>query len=268
MKLLRRASEMEVIAEFLKNEFYHPEFHRDRVQFEPLVMHADTSDEGQNALRRALLFRRRGSMWRELPPDTQWWEVEMEPRDLDHIFVFPRAHWRKIAGGDFRLTVIVERLRARRGAVPGARGLPGYGRASRGLQEFVSKIESLSNRIRSLPDNSAVLLISTAAGQPMLIFEGNHRLSAALLASAEVAQTRFRVFLGCSPNMARCCWYRASFANLLRYAKNRVLHLGYDREADVERVRKELEAHRLPEFAKTVPGKVVPESKSAPTNLS
>jgi hypothetical protein len=193
----------------------------------------------------------------------------MEAGDLDRIFVFPRAHWRKIADGNFRIKVIVEQLRARQGtAVPASHRLPGYGRVSRGLQEFVSKIESLSNRIRTLPDNSAVLLISTAVDQPMLIFEGNHRLSAALLASAEVFQTRFRVFLGCSPNMARCCWYRTSFANLLRYAKNRVLHLGYDREADVERVRKELEEQRVPEFAKTVSGKVVPESKSAPTNLS
>ena len=37
MKRLRRVTESEVIAEFLKNEFYQEEFHRDREQFEHLV---------------------------------------------------------------------------------------------------------------------------------------------------------------------------------------------------------------------------------------
>jgi hypothetical protein len=37
MKLLRHVTEAEVIAEFLKNEFYQEEFHHDREQFEQLV---------------------------------------------------------------------------------------------------------------------------------------------------------------------------------------------------------------------------------------
>ena len=38
MKKLRRVTEAEVIAEFLKNEFYQEEFHQDREQFEHLVL--------------------------------------------------------------------------------------------------------------------------------------------------------------------------------------------------------------------------------------
>ncbi len=41
MKRLRRVTEAEVIAEFLKNEFYQEEFHHDREQFEQLVLGAD-----------------------------------------------------------------------------------------------------------------------------------------------------------------------------------------------------------------------------------
>jgi hypothetical protein len=37
MRLLRRACEAEVIAEFLKNEFYQEEFHHDRERFRGLV---------------------------------------------------------------------------------------------------------------------------------------------------------------------------------------------------------------------------------------
>jgi len=268
MKLLERAREPEVIAEFLKNEFYQQEFHRDRDRFEHLVMHADTADERENALRRALLFRRRGPMWRELPADTQWWQVQLEPADLDRIYVFPRSHWRKIANGSFLISSIVEGLRARN-AGPRFNGfVPPNGRAPRDLAEFISKIQSLSYRLQKETDDSAVLLIGKAEQHPMLIFEGNHRLTAALLASPEAFTNRFRVFFGYSPNMVRCCWYRNSFSNLLRYARNRVLHLGYDREADVDRVLKELQKKHLPDFSPTVGGKVVSESKSAPTNVS
>src|SRR5215467_4313174 len=98
MKLVRRVTEAEVIAEFLKNEFYQREYDQDREQFEQIVLDPDLTNESQNAIRRALLFRRRGHMWRELPLDTQWCEVELEPDDLANIRVFPRAHWRKIAG--------------------------------------------------------------------------------------------------------------------------------------------------------------------------
>ncbi len=103
MKKLRRVTEAEVISKFLKNEFYQEEFHHDREQFEHLVLDADLSDDNANALRRALLFRRRGHMWREIPLDTAWWEVEIEAEDLDRVRVFPRAQWRKVANGSFLL---------------------------------------------------------------------------------------------------------------------------------------------------------------------
>ena len=77
MKKLWRVTEPDAIAEFLKAEFYRDEFHRDRESFEHVVMHADLANETENAVRRALLFRRRGHMWRELPADTQWWEVSI-----------------------------------------------------------------------------------------------------------------------------------------------------------------------------------------------
>ena len=111
MKRLRHVTEAEVIAEFLKNEFYQEEFQRDRDRFEELVLGADVADETGNALRRALLFRRRGHMWRELPPDTQWWEVQIEPQDLDRLRVFPRAQWRKVASGNFLLKDIARRIK-------------------------------------------------------------------------------------------------------------------------------------------------------------
>ncbi|HLH09297.1 MAG TPA: hypothetical protein VKW78_18820 [Terriglobales bacterium] len=219
MKRLRRVTEAEVIAEFLKNEFYQEEFHRDRHRYEHLVLDADLSSEEENQLRRALLFRRRGHMWRELPADTQWWEVELEPQDLTWIRVFPRAHWRKIANGSFALMDIVHQIRTRK--------------FSGRIGEFISKIQSLSYRLRYDNDYSSVVLIGLDEDHPITIIEGNHRMTAGTLSSPETVHNRFRVFLGLSERMSQVCWYNGSVSNIFRYMKNRVRHLWSDPDANV-----------------------------------
>lgn len=222
MKKLRRATEAEVIAEFLKNEFYQEEFHADRDSFEGLVLQADLTNEDENALRRALLFRRRGHMWREVPSDTQWWEVELELEDLKIIRVFPRAQWRKIAQDSYLLRDIVSRIRSVRFA--GSK------------RDFISRVQALSYRLRVENDRSAVLLIGIDEDKPLTILEGNHRLTAALLAGPNIFGSRFRVLCGFSPNMSRSCWYETNLPNLWRYGQNRLRNLFYDRDADVRRV--------------------------------
>jgi hypothetical protein len=220
MKKLRRITEAEVVAEFLKNEFYREEFHRDRRHFESLVWEADLSNELENAIRRALLFRRRGHMWRELPADTQWWEVQLELSDLAQVRVFPRAQWRRISNGSFLLSDIVHRVRSEE--------------FDSKVRDFIAKIHSLSYHLRSESGRTGVILIGVDEDHPMTILEGNHRLTAACLAAPQMLPERFRVLVGLSPHMAQSCWYETNLPNLWRYAKHRVRNL-YDREADLER---------------------------------
>jgi hypothetical protein len=222
MKKLRRSTESEVISEFLKSEFYHEEFHADRESFEQLVLNADLTNEDESALRRALLFRRRGHMWRELPLDTQWWEVELEPGDLKFVRVFPRAQWRQIAEDSYLLRDIVNRIRCVR--------------FSGSKRDFISRIQALSYRLRSGHDNSAVLLIGVDEKKPLTILEGNHRLTASLLAGPSMFCHQFRVFCGFSAHMSRSCWYETNLPNLWRYGQNRLRNLFYDRDADVSRI--------------------------------
>ncbi len=221
MKRLRAVSEAEAIGEFLKNEFYEAEYNRDREQFEELVIHPDYSVASDNALRRALLFRRRGHMWRELPQDTQWWQVEIEPQDLQRIRVFPRAQWSKISDGSYCISDIVRRIRE------------GHRRAG---NKVIAKIQQM--RYRLLHDAvhpSTILLIGMSDDLPLTILEGNHRFAAAMLVSPTVAQTRFRMLCGFSPRMRESCWYETNLPNLWRYLKNRLKHL-IDREADIHRL--------------------------------
>ena len=191
---LRPASEEEVIAEFLKNEFYQPEFHPYWQRHEKVVFYPDLTDERENLLRRALLFRRRGRMWRELPPDTQWFEVQMEPGDLSRISVFPRSQWRGVADGDFGLKRIAQRVRA--------------GAVSQSKDRFLAKLLSLSGHLRQEIPHSAVLLIGLDESSPLTIIEGNHRMVAATMVSPFIVAERFRFFCGFSPRMTECCWYK------------------------------------------------------------
>ena len=222
MKKLRAVSEAEAIGEFLKNEFYEPDYNRDRDKYESLVLQPDFADPRENALRRALLFRRRGHMWRELPPDTQWSHVQIGPEDLSRIRVFPRAQWRKIASGSFAVTDIVDRIR--------------QGGYSAGGAHVIKKIQQFRYRLQAEnSSNSTVLLIGLDETQPLTILEGNHRLTAAMLVSPLLATMRFNFFCGFSPRMNESCWYQTNASNLWRYLKNRLRNI-YDPEADVRRL--------------------------------
>ena len=111
MRKLRRLTEAEIIAEFLRGEFFQKEYEADRDRFASLVEHPNLTDARENEIRRILLFRRRDTMWWELPEDRQWWEIEFEPEDVEQVSIFPRAHWRKIARGNFRALDVAARVR-------------------------------------------------------------------------------------------------------------------------------------------------------------
>lgn len=220
MKKLRRISEEEVLSEFLKAEFYQVEYDRDRTQFETIVYDPDLSDPDENALRRALLFRRRGSMWRELPPDTQWWEIDFKPEESERVNVFPRAQWRGLARGNFNAIHVASQLRARC--------------AEPESSPFVLKIQALCSLMQQEGPRSTVLLIGVDENRPVTLLEGNHRFMASLLLPPELMLNRIRMVCGFSPHMEKCCWYKTSFSSLARYLKNRIKYIR-NQEADVSR---------------------------------
>ncbi|HSB75624.1 MAG TPA: hypothetical protein VLC12_08240 [Terriglobales bacterium] len=224
MRKLRLLAEDEVIAEFLRNEFHHREFEEDREKLQRLVEAPDLSSAAENALRRALLFRRRGGLWRELPEETQWWEMELQPADVERIRFFPRAQWRKLSRGRFYVNEIVERIR----------------NSGPELDEnFRRKLQAVSRELQQEnAEPTSILLIGEDESSPLTVIEGNHRVAAALLVSPGALPQRLRVLCGLSPRMTECCWYHTSVGNLLRYARNKIKDLANDRDADVDRLLK------------------------------
>ncbi|HLJ86583.1 MAG TPA: hypothetical protein VKZ53_07150 [Candidatus Angelobacter sp.] len=228
MKKLRRINEAEVIAEFLKAEFYHPEYDGHRRKFQALVQDPNLTDSTENAVRRVLLYKKRATMWRELPEDIQWWEIELDFSDLERVNVFPRAQWRTISDGDFQALHVAERIRNQE-------------RRER-VHELFEKIEMLRSRLQFEGPKSTVVLIGLDEHQSLTLLEGNHRFISALLLPREIMLRRLRLICGFSPNMEKCCWYKTNFRTLLHYCKNRIKHL-LVKEPDVNRL--------LPQTGKT-----------------
>ena len=209
------------MAEFLRSEFHHPEFDDYRHEFQELVQRPNLNSSRENALRQALLFLRRGPMWRELPADTKWFEVELELDDLERIRFFPRAQWRRAAQGSFYLKDVVERMRPKL--------------KESGDDDFFRKLQLLSHSVEENLINPTVLLIGVDNTGPLTILDGNHRMAAAMLGQSAPVLDRFRFICGFSLQMTRCCWYHTNVNTLLRYLKNLVRYFSYDPETDIGR---------------------------------
>ena len=221
LSVAREMSEQQVIAEFLRSEFHHPEFEEYRKEFEYLVMKPDLNSGRENALRRALLFLRRGAMWRELPLDTQWFKVELTRQDLARIRFFPRAQWRRMAEGSFYLTEMVDSLREKWRQSPD--------------DDFFRKLHRMTTSVQAGTVSPTVLLIGIDTQSPLTILDGNHRMAAAILSQPPADLETFQFICGLSPAMVRCCWYRTNVNTVSRYLTNILRHIFYDPESDIGR---------------------------------
>ena len=221
VRLVRRISEDAAIAEFLKSDFHGAAFRAYQDSLGKIVNSPNFGDPDENAKRRALFFIRHLYLWREIPSDTEWYEVEITTEDLANVRMFPRAQWRKVANGRFSTLDIAEGMRKGQDQLDSA---------------FVSKIQAIGRRFDSEdPELGAVLLIGVNEAEPLTVLDGNHRLMAAMLQSPGATQ-KLRFICGLSPRMTECCWYRTNLMTLFRYARNVLTHSSRNPAAELARL--------------------------------
>lgn len=220
-RILRRVSEDEVIAAFLHGEINNPAFHEYREVLHDIIVSPNCDDPMENAKRRALLFIRHFALWKELPRGTQWYEIQLRPEDLHQIRVFPRAHWRRMAGGNYSINGIADRMREA---------------PADSEDGFQAKLAALRERLADEePGLGTVIVIGVNEDQPLTILDGNHRLLAAMLSSDEQVR-KLHVLCGLSLRMSSCCWYNTNLYTLFRYGRNIVTHIATDPEAELARL--------------------------------
>jgi O-antigen/teichoic acid export membrane protein len=221
VRLIRRVSEDQVIAEFLKSDFHTPAFREYHESLRDIVSTPNFEDASENAKRRALLFIRHLALWEELPPDTEWYELEVTEESLQQIRVFPRAQWRKLARGSFSINEIAEGMRSRKHLVDAP---------------FLAKIAAIGDQFnQEAPAFAAVILIGLNENEPLTILDGNHRLVSAIV-SSQGGLKKMRFLCGLSPRMAECCWYNTNFLTLFRYGKNVLAHVIRNPETELARL--------------------------------
>lgn len=217
IRKVKRVSEDEAIAEFLKREFYLPEFNGLRETYAAVVSNPDFSCGRENQLRKALLFHRRGRLWRELPADTEWWEVELNAEQISRTRIFARNQWLRYASRDFLLLSTADSIRDRLAEDP--------------TDPFLKRLQSLSEEVAGNSDRGydAIILIAVDEQSPLTIIEGNHRMTAAALIKPEALPNRFRFLCGFSPHMTECVWYQTGLSTLWRYTWNTLIYYLRDR---------------------------------------
>jgi O-antigen/teichoic acid export membrane protein len=221
VRLVRRISEDAAIAEFLKSDFHGAAFRAYQGSLGKIVNSPNFGDPDENAKRRALFYIRHLYLWREIPSDTEWYEVEITTEDLANVRMFPRAQWRKVANGRFSTLDIAEGMRKGQDQLDSA---------------FVAKIQAIGRRFDSEdPELGAVLLIGVNEAEPLTVLDGNHRLMAAMLQSPGATQ-KLRFICGLSPRMTECCWYRTNLMTLFRYARNVLTHSSRNPAAELARL--------------------------------
>jgi hypothetical protein len=209
-----------VIAEFLKSDFENPAF-RDYQSMQDMVTKPNLDDPNENAKRRALLFIRHLALWKEIPKGTEWYEVEVKEQDLDHIRVFPRAQWRKLARGNFSIREVAENLLENKNQVESS---------------FLSKIASIEQELGDHDAGfGAVILIGLDENRPLAVLDGNHRLVAAVLSNPHKLHN-LKFICGLSSRMAECCWYNTNLVTLFRYATNVLAQAMNNPEAELARL--------------------------------
>jgi O-antigen/teichoic acid export membrane protein len=221
IRVIRSVSENEVIAEFLKSDFHSPEFRPYQESLCEIVRTPDLGNDGDNAIRRALLLLRHSALWKEIPTGTEWFEVEIDETDIAQISVFPRAQWRRLARGNFAITEITEGMRSRAHLVK---------------DHFLLKMDAIGDQFREEdPGFCPVIVIGTNDRERLTVLDGNHRLVAAMLTSPNSLK-KLRFLCGLSPRMGECCWYTTNPFTLFRYARHMLARVRRNPELELERL--------------------------------
>lgn len=219
--VVRRVIEDEVIAEFLKSELncFKPGTCTDDLR--EIILRPNLDDPDENSKRRALFLTRHCALWEEIPSGTEWHEVKVSAEALDHIRVFPRAQWRKLARGNYSVTRVTERLRAGR-----------YTRDTR----FMAKIADIGRQLSQAgAEVGTIILLGMNERDSLVVLDGNHRLVAGISASS-CALSKFRFMCGFSSRMTECCWYKTNIATLFRYGSHVLARASRNPREEIERL--------------------------------
>jgi hypothetical protein len=197
MRIVRPASEAEVIAVFLRAEL-DSERWRDRLlellrgdgAAVSVVATPNLHDERESAYRASLLDRHRGWLRREglfhgFPNDVEWTRVALTPDEVVAIRYINWDWWLRVSGGTRRPLDTARRIRA--GEVPGA---------------DLASDEAIAARLRSADPPPELIAVAMPGESQLVAVEGHVRLTAYAL-FPHYLPDELEILLGTAPAMDR-----------------------------------------------------------------
>jgi hypothetical protein len=197
VRIVRPASEAEVVAAFLRAEIESARWHdqlrgillADGVD-EAVLSHPDVEDAAANAYRAQVLERHRGwlhriGLFEGLPHDLEWTLVALTPDEVLAMRYIAWDWWLEISDGTRDPSVAADRIR--RGLVPGA---------------DLDEDRALAERLRSRTPPPELIAVARPDLAKLVVLEGHVRLTAYALFH-EVLPDELEAFVGTSAEVDR-----------------------------------------------------------------
>jgi hypothetical protein len=192
LRIVRPASESEVVAAFLRGELESPRW-GDGLRALLAEDGLDASvldDPGEDAYRAELLDRHRGWLRRRglfegLPERIEWTRAALSPAEVLAIRFIRWDWWLEISGGT--RSPVEAAARIRRGEIPGV---------------TAEEHEPIAARLRSPPSPADLIAVGPPSREPLVLLEGHVRLTAYAL-YPEYLPAELELYVGTAPDIDR-----------------------------------------------------------------
>ena len=202
---IESVTEDDVVLAFVKAEinspFYGPKYQAQLASLgasrETLIDNADLSDQPQNDLRKTLLRGARGYpdrfLFRNLPRDTAWRRVRLEPNEIVALKNGRFDNWIELTKGSRSVA---------QGAAEIASGVAERS-ANADIRKIAVGVKEIAEKVRAGHKFPELIVVKATDGS-LILLEGNTRATAYVLAEKSEPT---EVFVGSSAQMKFWDWY-------------------------------------------------------------
>lgn len=172
MKILKKISENEMIAEFLKGEIKSKRFGKDitgalekEKKSKNIIIGPNLNNKRENTFRKKLLFKVRKEFFEGFPADIRWYEAIIQKQELKKVKYIDFSYWNKLSD-ETRLPI--------RAAKNVKAGIKIFDVSNKGFFEIQSEIK----KGKKMP---LMIFIAQNKKSQIVILEGHARLTAYFL---------------------------------------------------------------------------------------
>jgi hypothetical protein len=193
MKILKKISEDEVIAEFLKGEINSKRFGKDIInalkkkkKSKNIVINPDLRNKSENKFRKKLLEEVREEFFENFPVDVKWYKAIIQKQELKKVKYINYSYWNRLSD-ETRLPIrAAKNVRA---------GVKVFGVSNKGFFEILSRIEKGGK----IP---VMIFVAKNKRSRLVVLEGHARLTAYFLSEKYIPKT-LKIIVGYSQKLVK-----------------------------------------------------------------